>query len=95
MPSASVRNVTSRHGAARGNGFAVADTMEAAGVSVPAPSGARPICCGVRENKTPARTQIVTTTTAPIAAAAGVNPTSPIAVTHSGENTTPPMLAPL
>jgi len=95
MPAARVRNLRSCHNRAPGNGLAVGDLTESAGIPGLSPSGNSPICCGVRENSWSASTHIV----APIATATRVaafgKPRAAIAMTHSGEKIMPPMLAPL
>ena len=68
---------------------------DTAGVPGASPSGSNPICCGVREKMRSASIHIVSAMTIPIAAAAVGNPSAPIAITHSGEKMTPPMLPPL
>ncbi len=50
---------------------------------------------GVRENTSTERTAITITMTTPTTAAPPAKPSAAISATQSGENTTPPMLAPL
>lgn len=69
--------------------------VDGAGVLGKSPSGHKPMCCGVRENKWSARNPTVNTMTRLIAAAAIENPSVPIAFTQSGEKITPPTLPPL
>src|SRR5208282_5587466 len=64
--------------------------VDGAGVLGKSPSGHKPMCCGVRENKWSARNPTVNTMTRLIAAAAIENPSVPIAFTQSGEKITPP-----
>jgi hypothetical protein len=65
------------------------------GASAGSPSGNWPVFCGVHENTRSASSQTATIMTAPMIAAAMGKPNDAIVITHSGENTTPPMLAPL
>src|SRR5438477_8918506 len=95
MPADNVRNLRSRQSSSPGNGFATGDVTEVAGMLGRFPSGARPIWCGVRENKRSARSHTVSTMAKLIAAADFGNPSMPIAATQSGEKITPPMLPPL
>ena len=95
MPADSARNLRFRQSSAPGSGLAAGDVSDVGRVPGASPSGVSPICSGVRENTWSARTHIVRATTRPIAAAAVAKPSMPIAATHSGENTTPPMLPPL
>ena len=70
------------------------DELIAAATAV-LPSGTNPISSGRFEKYRLDSIQIETIITAPIAIVAPAKPSQPIAATQSGENMTPPMLAPL
>src|SRR5436190_23549806 len=95
MPADNVRNLRSRQSSSPGNGFADGDVTEVAGMLGRSPSGARPICCGDRENKRSAKSHTVRTMAKLIAAADFGNPSIPIAATKKGKKITPPILPPL
>ena len=95
MPAASVRKRGSCQSCEPGSAFADDTATGAADAAIASPSGSNPICCGVFDKVRSASRQTVTAVTTPIAAAATGKLMSAIAATHSGENTTPPMLAPL
>jgi hypothetical protein len=59
------------------------------------PSGAKPICWGVRDKSSSARTHITAAMIEPINIVASGNPNRSIAATQSGEKMTPPILPPL
>src|SRR2546423_5527542 len=85
----------SRHSSAPGNGFARGEVTGTGGMPGASPSGAIPICCGVRMKNFRANTDTVMTVARPTTAAAAGNPINAIANTHSGEKIRPAKLAPL
>ena len=93
MPPASVRNWRSRQRLLRCGATAL--TRDTAGASPASPSGRRPIAWGLREMTRSATSQSTTIMTQPMTVAAPAKPSQPMAATQSGENNTPPTLAPL
>src|SRR4051812_173389 len=85
----------SRHSNGPGNGFARVDVILTAAAPGASPSGASPICCGVRAKNFAARTHTVMIAARPTTAAAAGNPIAAIANTQSGEKISPAKLAPL
>ena len=94
IAAARVRKRRSRQSEPPGRPRSTGTVVPAEGVRI-SPSCTCPNDCGVWANTWSARNQTVATMTAPTTAAAMGKPQAAMAATHSGEKTTPPMLAPL